>query len=200
MALTEAKVVNIALARIGQREFIDELDENTPSARVANELFGDARDVVFESFPWPFATKRSDLALITDGERDGWEYAYALPADCISPRSIYSGKRSPAADERIPYALEHDATTSAQILLTDMEDAQLIYTARIETVALWPPSFVDALAWKLASDFALAIAVKPNVAQAMTVGYERALARAGALQFNKQREDPEPDSSFIRGR
>lgn len=199
MAQSEAQICNIALLRIGHRVVIDSLEENNPAAQACKVLFDEARDSVLATAPWAFALQRADLSLVEDAERNGWEFAYALPTDCISPVSIYSGTRNPSPDVQIPFKLEYSAT-SGQLLLTDQEDAELSYVARVEDVPLFPPLFVDALAWKLASDLALALPVKPQVGMAMTRGFELALSRAVAAEFRKGLEDLPPQASYIRAR
>lgn len=196
MATTEAQVCNIALARVGHRDFIDDLTDETTAAQVCDAHFDDARDAVLASVHWKFATRRATLAVISGAERSGWGYVYALPTDCIAPRSLYPGTRIPAAAQRIPFELEDDATYGT-VLMTDLADAELIYTHRHSTVVRWPPLFVHAVAWRLAMELALALPVKPAVGMAMEKGYRAALAEALAVELNSVREDPEPDSPLI---
>lgn len=199
MSLTEAGLCNLALVRIGQRGLIDSLTENTIEAQVAGAVYESARDAVLEAFWWPFATERSELALVVDGERDGWEYAYAVPSPCVAPRYIWSGVRNPAREARIPFAIEHDAVFG-RVLLTDQEDAQLIFTARVDVVALFPPLFVQALAWKLAAELALGLSVKPQVGMVMEQKYEAAVAVAAAVAFRDQQDDVPLAAESIRAR
>lgn len=196
MPESEAELCNIALARIGQGEFIDALTEDTREARACKVCYSHCRDTVLASHPWSFATKRSTLALLTV-ERTGWEFAYALPTDCITALSLYSGTRAPSADVRVPFAIEHDSSSN-RVLLTDEEEAELIYIGRVTAPPLFPPLFTDALAWKLASELALSLPVKPGVAVSLEQAYGRALARAGAADFRQAQEDLAPDSEFIR--
>ena len=199
MAQSEADICNIALLRVGHKTLIDDLEESNQAARACKVLFTEARDSLLATAPWAFATQRADLAVVEDAERTGWEYAYALPADCITPINIYPGTRNPSADVQVPFKLEYSAT-SGQLLLTDMEDAELLYVARVEEIPLYPPLFVEALAWKLASDLALVLPVKPQVGLAMQQGFERALTRAAAVEFRKGLEDQPPQASYIRAR
>lgn len=206
-ATAEAGVCNLALTAIGNTAFVDDLDEDSTEAKVAKEIFAFSRDVVLERFEWRFAARRATLALdagaVSGLARNGWLYVYALPADCIAPRRItVDGIRNPNAENRIPFAIEASASVAggpvdARVLLTDQAEAELQYTSRVETVALWSPLFVDALKWNLAAQFALGIQKKPAVAQAMTAQFERAIGQAFAAQLNQGREDRPPDSEFI---
>lgn len=200
--LTDAEICNVALARVGQREFIDDLNDASAQAQVCKALFTAARDAVLESFAWPFATRRATLALLAGATRDSWGYVYVLPSDCVAVRYVYAGTRNPASDERIAYAREiaddANGNPTVHVLLTDQIDAVLVYTALISVTALYPPLFVDALAWRLAADLALALPVKPEVGLRMQQGYSLALNRAAASQLKQQQLDVPPDSEFVR--
>lgn len=200
MATTEARVCNIALLRVGITQFIGSLGEATTEANVCNQLWEDARDAVLEARWWRFATRRSVLSLLTSVTRSGWGFVYSLPTDCVAPRFIWNGMRNPPAQLRVPFTMELNDAATAKVLLTDMEDAELIYTRRVGEVGLFPALFVNALAWKLAADLALALPVKPQVGLAMQQGYARALAEAAVADFDMAQEDLPPESETIRER
>jgi hypothetical protein len=199
--LTAAEICNIALARVGQRQTIAALSETSAPGRLCNTLYPNARDSLLMSVPWSFATKRQTLAELVTDERDGWEYVYALPTDCLATRYLYPGLRNPTEKQKEPFAIEFDATESKRVLLTDCEDAILVYTASPgDVTANFPPLFCDALAWALAVDLALSLAVKPQVGLAMRQGYELALLKASAAELNQAQADTPPESEIITGR
>ncbi len=204
---TEAGVCNLALVAIGHSQFVDDLNEESTEAEVAKAIFSKDRDATLERFQWKFATLRAALAdLGAAVARDGWTFAYAIPANCIAPRVIVlPGQRAPSPENRIPFDIEASATVvggpvNGKVLLTDEEDAELIYTARVVTPSLFSPLFVDALKWALASQFALGIQKKPAVALQMGQMYERSLQIAEAAQLQQSREDRPPRSEFITTR
>lgn len=199
MASTEAEICNLALLRIGHREPIGSLVETSTESQTCAIIYPLARDAVLAAFPWKFATRRAVLAVVTAGEQTGWDLAYSLPADCLVPRYIYSGLRTPAATERVPWVLEADAT-HVQYLMSDQADAELVYTSKVTAVPRFPPLFVQALAWCIASDLALSMRAEPQVGLAMMQAYNRALAQAMAAELNKGQGDQVPDSEFITER
>ena len=202
MSLSEAGLCNLALVRIGQRQLIDSLEEASVEAQTCKAVYASARDAVLGEFWWPFATKRATLALITDGERDGWEYAYSLPADCIADgaRYLWSGLRDPPAESRIPFTTESNDAGDGLILLTDEEDAILVYTYAVTLPGLFPPLFVQALAWKVASELALGLPIKPQVGLAMDQKYRAALATAMTASARARQLDAPDDAESIRAR
>lgn len=205
---SDAQLCSISLLRIGQQQTVDSLDEDTSQAAACKAMYANARDAVLELLDWPFARRRAVLAALTL-TRTEWDFVYALPADCLAPRRIVSGIKPESADDRIPFDIEGDATVGTnRILLTDQEDATLLYTAITPNpvtnqpwpVALMSPLFVDALAWKLAGDLTLALPVKPGTLQLMNVEFEKAFARAGAAARNQLREPQPPTPRFITAR
>lgn len=193
---TPAQVCNLALLRVGQRQLIDSLDENSLQARTCKALYATARDSALEACWWPFATRRANLPL-TNSTRSGWGYVYTAPADCLQARYIYSGSRTPSAANRIAFSLELNDTGNGRIICTDQQAPELVYTAQLTTEALWPGLFVNAMAWRLAVELCLALPIKPQVALAMDRGLEKAMAAAIATAMREGQEDAEPDSEFV---
>lgn len=198
MLTTEAQLCNIALLRVGERQTIDSLEETTEAARACKSLYAPARDACLEEHWWTFATKRVVLATSTE-ERAGWEYAFAMPSDCLVPQYIYTGIRNPAPASRLRFAQELNDAGDGYLILGDFDSttSPLVYTSRIENVRLFPPMFADAVAWRLAVDLALGLTVKPQVGLAMRQGYQIALNRAIASDLRLGEDDVEPDSEFI---
>lgn len=199
MALTDAGIVNMALLRAGERQTIDALTEDHEPARVASKLYAPLLDAMLQEFPWSFATRRAALALTTE-ERDGWDYVYALPTDLLAPRGLVDpvAKRVATA-EAVPFELELRDNGNASVLLTDMEDAVLSYTARVGAARL-SPAFAQALAWSLAPELALALAGKVANAQVLEVQARVWLARAKAADANERQDDVPPEAEAIRAR
>lgn len=201
MAQTPAEVCNIALGRVGSRQQIDEFDTDTSAeAQLCRAFYETARDELLTSHPWSWATKRETLAELETDPPEDWEYAYALPSDCLEPQYIWSGSRNPAAEDRVAFSIEYDEETGVGVLYTDKEEAELVYTRRTAEVGLFSAKFVSALAWRLAQDLALSLPVKPQLALSLDAKAEQALGKAMAADKARQQMDPPVDSEFIRER
>jgi hypothetical protein len=199
VAVSEAQLCSVALLRVGQRQTIADLDEESEEAIACKALYGHCRDAVLEEFAWPFASAEATLALTTV-TRTFWNFVYALPVDCLAPRYIDIG-RGMAPEVEPPFEVVREASVpSRKVLLTDEEDAVLVYTAKVEEVGVFSPLFSDALVWRLASELALALPIKPGVAGAMDAKYQQAIARAKASQLLQRKGDREPRNEFIRAR
>lgn len=199
--MTEAGLCNLALLRVGQRQTIGSLADSTPEAKACATAFANARDVVLAAFDWPWATRRAELAVVADATRTGWTYVYAAPADMHEPCYIWSGVRAPANDERIPMAIEDgDGDTTGQVILTDKEDAELVYITNALPIGRYPPLVADALAWLMAADLALGLVNNARGAPNLRSEGLRVLGHAFARELAKQQRDVEPESEFVRGR
>jgi hypothetical protein len=199
MAATEVSICNRALARIGIKNVVVDLDEDTPEATACNVQYAECRDVVLASFPWRFATKRQELVAIEDGERDGWAYGYTLPSDFLSMIHVWSGARNPTPDKRIEFALELNDAGTKLMLLTDEVDASISYVAKVTAAATFPPLFRDALSWLIASELAMPMAVKEALGTNAMKKYLLALSAAQAAEHHESYER-EPDSVIITSR
>lgn len=189
MASSVIQICNTALARVGVKEFIEDLAEGSAEADACSALYPTARDSALTSLPWPFATKRTTLALAAgEDEREGWEYVYAMPSDCLLARHIWSGERAPSATSKIPFTIELNDAEDARIILCDKEDAELVYTAAITNSLLFPPLFVDALCWLLASELALPLSVRTDLRTQAQQMWLTMQTRAAGLAFSEGHE------------
>lgn len=201
MTTTPAALCNLALGRIGHTRFLSSLAEDTAEAQACAVAYPHSRATVLASFPWPFATRRAALAELAAVTRSGWGYVYSLPADFVAARYLYNAANVgplETAAKRTRYSLEDHGTR--RVLLTDEAGAELVYTADIETLAAWPVTVRDALAWHLAAELALSLAVKPQLAAMLLQQYERVVARAAAIELRQSQDGPPAESEFIRER
>lgn len=194
---SDVDICNLALSRIGVRDFIEDLDEDSTEATLCKVAYGPCRDELLELFGWPFATKRTTPAALAGVTRSGWSYAYALPDDCVAVRYLWSGTRNPRPDQTIPFDTEGGGAGDTRILLTDEATPEVVYTYRLENPERYPPLFVQALAWRVAGELAISIPEKSRLADGLRGQFELALARAISAAVKQRQSDPRPDSEFI---
>lgn len=204
----EAGVCNLALLRIGQLARITSLADESTEAEACLTCWDLARDATLEAAAWPFATRRHALTAITDGERGAWAYAYSLPSDFIAARNLDIADEdnplgayntNPGEAEQLVWRLEGDATLG-RVLLTNVENAVLVYTAKVEQPARWSPMFRNALAYQLASDLAFGLAKNQRLGFSMLQAFEKFVRLAAASSFNQERAELPPESELINSR
>lgn len=163
---TEIDIVNLALARLGI-DPIASLEEPTKAARTSKVTYPIARDAALADHEWKFARTSATLALLTETS-PGYEYTYRYPANCVKAIKIDDGVN--AADLAYDLATESyvptssikfetgvDSTLNFKTILTDQPEAKLIYTARVTNPTVFDPLFIDAMAWRMASDLAVSL-------------------------------------------
>lgn len=216
MAASVVDICNMALARIGFSETIASLDERSKAAQTCTLFYEAARDYVLRDFPWNFATRAVQLAEVTDATFPGWQVVYRYPTDCLDARQVVTeaGTRLPLSywvstdpqrphlsrwlPPRIPFEVSSDE--AGRLILTDLEEAYLVYTARIEDPNLFDSMFVSALAWHLAVELVMPLAVDERRAARAERNYTIVLSQAQAMNMNEAQADAPPESPSITAR
>lgn len=86
--IDEVGIVNKALIKIAQTP-IDSLDNaESKSSRTMKALLPQAKRFVFKLHPWNCLRERTILTVSGDVPPFGFDYKYALPADCLRPLAI----------------------------------------------------------------------------------------------------------------
>lgn len=192
------EICNMALARIGHSERIASLEEKSKAARVCKLFFDQVRDYVLRDCDWPFATAYKVLADLGSPPLN-WQFRYQYPNDCLKARYInVPGIRLMGEEQMITYQIA--AGSNGRVILTDMPQAELVYTLAITDPLLFDPMFVSALAWRLASEIAMPLAVEPGYASGALQAYQFEVGQAYAAALNESQKDPDIASEFIRAR
>lgn len=193
MATSVEDIVNLALILIGHTNPVVSLaTDGTETADVANAVYEQDRDEVLAAFWWPFALRRAlpaalDATTLAAGAvPSGWGYAFAIPGDAVAGEihGIYPMDTGLAPN----FALEYDGALGQTVILTNDDQPEFFYTARVTDVRQFPPLFVRALAGKLAEDFVLGLRKDPKLGQVAHAYYQAALgaARAEAARTSNQ--------------
>lgn len=191
-------ICNSALAKIAVSQAISSLEEDSVEAALCRATYPEKLDELLEVAPWPFAQKRAKLAEVPDSARGGYAYTYYLPEDCIRVQEVWGGRRPRDARDRVPFIIENEA--EVRVLLTDMPDAEIRYTARVTNTRAFSPSFRTALSWAIAADLAAGLTDKERLVQRAQAHYELARTRAIALTLGEGQGDPDADPPYIRAR
>ena len=159
---------------------------------------------------WGFARKTIQLAL-ADLEPVGYTYAYKYPSDCIRALRIHN----PAIEgdcvlteydyirrklKRIPFELGSDPSGNNKLILTNREQAVLVYTGFIDNPNMFDPLFAEALGYKLSAAFVPIFKANTNMQAFYLNQYEKSKARAAAAAANESAPEAEGSSDFEHAR
>jgi hypothetical protein len=206
---SEIDICNLALGHLGDRATVSSISppEGSAQAEHCARFYPVARDLVLEAHEWGFATKRANLALLTDTPPPGFTFVYQVPSDCRNIIDLID-PNAPTfypIDERcghwqddsftmsaVPYELEA-RTDGTGVIYTNLENAIIRYVASITDTTKFSAQVVDAIAWLLAAYLAGPV-IKGDtgmaVTKAMMQGYMLSLSAAKTNDANNRRRSP----------
>lgn len=181
-------ICNLALAHIGNKAEVTAIMPPDGSAEAAQcgKFYPIARDECLSEFDWGFAKRRQILAQISGTAPSGWEYWYTVPNPYLVARQVVVEEYNTP----VQFTTESDATHGT-IILANTDKAELWYTAIIEDTTKFPPLFIHALSWLLASYLALPVTREPKIKEIaaqqynMNVGKAKAIDASQGKQFSK---------------
>lgn len=168
--MTNAVAINnLSLALLGDDATLSSIDPPEGSAQADHcaQFYPIARDALLEMHPWKFAMRRATLAMTGEQPYSSWAYAYALPANTLQVFKVsgptdlddqgnaYSSAFYPL-DElgRMTGSQDFEIESAADgspVLYTQQADASIRYTVSVTDASRFPPLFVTALSYFLAS-------------------------------------------------
>lgn len=190
MPLSDVQICNLALARIGILQAIDDLDEASNEARACSLVFDACLDDLLTAHDWPFLSNRTAaLGLVEEEPDDTWAYSYRLPSDCLVAGSLGEG---------IAFQLSSDEVGG--LILANLNPATLTYRARLDDVAQLPHDVAMALVGRVAVEIGPALSRSDTVVERARVTYEKALAQAIANRQNEPEAGETRDAEAIADR
>lgn len=203
---SEVDICNLALGHLGDRATVSSISppEGSAQAEHCARFYPIARDLVLEAHEWGFATKRANLALLTDTPPPGFRFVYQLPSDCrniidlIDPNAPtffpIDERRHHWQDDSftmpaVPYELEARSDGTG-VIYTCLENAMIRYVASVTDTTKFSAQVVDTIAWLLAAYLAGPV-IKGDAgaamgAQCMKV-YQMSFGQATANDSNNRR-------------
>lgn len=194
----------MALRHVGVSTEIQDLDtEKSKEAAACRRFFDVAREQVLRDFPWPFAKTYETLAVVASRPTVEWAYSYRYPANSVNLRRIINGSdvRIDTENTRVAYEIGRDAI--GKLIYTDYSPATVEYTYRETNTENFPPDFVIALSFLLASYIAPSVSGgdPKQLGTNALLRYRDALQHAEANAANEEgRKDREQEAEMIRFR
>jgi hypothetical protein len=201
--MDKTTICNLALSHLASSAEITDIDDDrSKEAKACRRFYDVARDRVLRAFPWPFAVRTVQPALVydyTDVTAAEWDYGYRYPIDALRLNKIQNEyhQRNDLRATRVPYRIMSD--DAGRIILCDLVDPILEYTSKIEDPEKFDPDFVTAFSLYLAS----LIAPRVTAGDQFKLGhyaYQRAISElenAKANALNEEQVDSEPDAEMI---
>lgn len=175
---SEITICNLALAHLGDTATVASISppDGSIQAEHCARFYPQARDAMLEMAPWSFSTRRAVLASYPQNWSQ-WSFAYQVPANALTVFAVLAPDASddytesfaeadptnpsifpqgynplPGAALYAPQPFSMETLDNGQpVIYTNVEHAIARYAVRITDTTLFPPLFVQALSWFLAS-------------------------------------------------
>ncbi|MBE25431.1 MAG: hypothetical protein CMM33_08435 [Rhodospirillaceae bacterium] len=175
-------ICNLALGHIGNKAEITAIVPPDGSAEAAQcgKFYPIARDECLSEFDWGFAKRRQVLAQISGTAPSGWEYWYTVPNPYLVARQLVVEEY----DTPVQFTTESHETHGT-IILANTNNAELWYTAIITDTTKYPPLFIHALSWLLASYLSLPLTREPKIKEISVQQYNANMGKAKAIDASQ---------------
>lgn len=193
---SEVSICNMALGGVGVAVEIISLTEESVEAQQCNRFYESSRDYVLRRIDWSFARKYVSLNKVLDSPNDDWAYSYRYPTDCLNARRIVTSIRKDP--NKAPFEIASD--NDGRLIFTDIENAILRYTYRIEDPLKFDDGFIECLSWHIGSKIAIPLSRSPKERDYAYQRYVIALNEGAADARNEAHEDHPPEAEAIRER
>lgn len=192
------QIYNLALAKVGHTKFVAATTDRSVEAELCNVFYEQCRNQLLREYPWRFAKRRAALSILAGTPPTAWQFQYSKPSDCLRARYLANPLgRNVRADLAVPF--EVASVGDQEVIFTDLEDAELVYTQLITDPTRFDALFVIALATLMASELALPLRGKPDLTEPLRQGAEILALRATAASLNEGHEAT-PDTEFLGAR
>lgn len=179
---SDIDIASNALLLIGD-EPISAFTEAGAGATAAANLYANSYEQLLSEHPWSFAFKEQNLSRLSQvpDAKTNYKYAFQLPADLIRLWAI------------IPHS---DYIIIGSLLYSNSTELLARYIFKPAESGL-PPHFVEALQYKLASDFAISVTEDRVKAEYYTAKADRAMSKAKSVDSQGRPQQAIIDSPFI---
>jgi hypothetical protein len=178
--VTRVDVANMALALMDEAP-ITSLEYNNKAARLCNLHFETTREAELMAHSWVFAIFTVDVTgTSTGGDSGTFNWQYELPVDAL--------RVLPPTYDNEAYGVPISWEIKNGRLYTDQETPRgLRYIGNLTDPDDWNALFTEVVAAALAAKVALALTHKTSMLQIAQNAYDRALARAMAVNAVERR-------------
>ena len=166
---SDVGIANAALRKLGQ-DPITAFSEDSKAGRIANERFAESRDALLSEHPWNFALKRASLAASATSPTWGFSNAFPLPTDYIRMMEVEG--------ESLEVDTGKWKVENAEIVTNLSAPLNILYIYQVTDAERMTAGFREALASRLAADWAEDITGEDNIIQATAQKARVAVAQA----------------------
>lgn len=167
------QIANLSLSWLGQRK-INSLTDNQNEAIIMDANYALSRDKVLNDVAWTFALRRETLAPVVDAPAFGPGNKFLIPNDVLRVQRVYRPNNASQSGSFINARWVREG----QYIISSEDVLWAHFIVRVTDTTLFSPSFVHALAARLAADTALVFTENVRLQENMELKYDQKLAEA----------------------
>ena len=203
MNYSQVQLANISLGRVGAKNTIASITEQSANAIKVKAVWDAVFQEVLSERDWKFAKTRTSLSLSTTTPLYGYNYAWALPADFlrfvkphkrppnrlewywVNGQGWYNKNDPPLAPSGFPYVVE-TLSDGAKYVLIDYDGSynsqpvMINYIRLITDYSKLMPGFVNCFCWRLSQEISIPITEDKKKFEMCQGEYQMALNSAQA--------------------
>lgn len=191
---SETDVINVGLRMIGGTAINNRVDGST-NGNIVNDLYDDVRDDLLRSHNWNFATKRAQLAAMTEVPAFEFDHAFVVPSDWLKTVSVHDND---GGFGTLFYRMEFNDGQRA--ILANTEQIFMRYVARITDPNLMTADFRKILSTAIAAITALPIGASNTMADSFSNKLDAMLGTAKAMDAQGSFPEQRPRGSWANSR
>ncbi len=183
---SETDIANYALDLVGEKEIVD-IDEKHKSARLAKRALANARDELQRRFPWKTFILRAELAANATAPVWGSANQFPVPSETLKVIDVYVNDRK----------LRDWQFESGQILSDTDGPSQIRYIKRNTDYGDWDPTFVSAIAYRMATLMVESLSNSPGKKQQLDAEFRQVMMDAKNANALESATTPVNDPSNL---
>ena len=207
---TQTQICNIALGWLGANRITSlDIEENSKEWLLCSENYDSLRDAVLEEKEWTFAVKRAILSPVEDTVVFGQEILFRKPPDALRILTVHDSaviRPLPVTSPTVASRGVHDIPQAdgwqveGDHILANAEVVYVRYNRRVEEVGKYSAAFVQALAQRLAAEFALPLTESKTLYDRMWAAYAAKITMSGTTDGIQGRSRKIRSRALIRRR
>jgi len=196
--ITNVSICNRALLNLGIPPIAD-FEQGGDVATACKTHYEPTLHELLAGYEWTFSSRVKPLTLLgrTSAFDVGsdYRYIYKLPADMQTPIKLADTEKRNRPEGLFKYRIVGEATYG-RVLLADIEDAKLVYVARVTNPTVFSTLFAEAFVWKLTLKLGLALKQDVEAVQEAAIRFPEAYAMAVARDAVQRQDGIDPASAY----
>jgi hypothetical protein len=185
LARTAEDICNLALQNLGSSLSITDIDSTDDQQAVqCKRAYQHCLDLELEEHPWIFSTQFVELELIDDEEHPYFDFVYEYPTCLRVWRVVPEGADANTREKFEIYTIAGESTAEKAIG-SSVANAWAEIAVTVDDPDLFTPSFVEALAWRMACRLCFAVTGSLKALPALESEYEKTRTRSRERDANE---------------